>query len=76
MSQIALVSHQQDDYVGIGMVAQFLEPSCDVLIGMVLADVVHEESAHGTAVVGGCDRAIPFLTSCAASALLTSAQGL
>lgn len=61
MPQIALVSDQHDDDVGVGMVAKLLEPPGDVLVGLVLADVVDEEGANGTAVVGGGDGAVALL---------------
>jgi hypothetical protein len=62
--QIALVPNQHNDDVGVGMVAKLLEPPGDVLIGLVLADVVDEEGADGTAVVGGGDGAVALLASC------------
>jgi hypothetical protein len=43
------------------MVAKLLEPPGDVLVGLVLADVVDEEGANGTAVVGGGDGAVALL---------------
>lgn len=61
MSQIALVSHQHDNNVRIGVVPQFLKPSCDILVGLVLADIVYEQGADGSSVVGGCDGTISFL---------------
>ena len=63
MSQIALVSYQHDDDVRVGMVSQFLQPSCDVFVCLVLADIVDKQSPHGTSVVGGCDGAISLLPS-------------
>ena len=52
MPQIALVADQHDDDVGVRMVPQLLEPPGHVLIGLVLADVVDEQSSDGAAVVG------------------------
>lgn len=46
------------------MVAQLLQPPCDVLIGLVLADVVHEQGADSAAVVGRCDGAVALLAGC------------
>lgn len=63
MPQIALVTDKHDNNVGVGMVAQFLEPSCDVLVGLVLADIVDEKGTDGTTVVGGGDGTVSFLTS-------------
>lgn len=61
MSQIALVSHQHDDNVCVGMIAELLEPACDVLVGLVLGDVVDEESADCATVVGAGDGAVTLL---------------
>lgn len=62
MPQIALVSHQHDDDVGVSMVPQLLEPPRDVLVGLVLADVIDEQRSDGAAVIGGRDGAVPLLT--------------
>lgn len=63
MPQIALVTHEHDDNVLVGMVAQFLQPSVHVLKRHALADIVDEEGADSTAVVGRGDGAITFLAS-------------
>lgn len=63
MPQIALVTHKHDDDVLVGMVAQFLQPSVHVLKRHALADIVDEEGADSTAVVGRGDGAITFLAS-------------
>lgn len=63
MPQIALVTHEHDDNVLVGMVAQFLQPSVHVLKRHALADIVDEEGADSTAVVGRGDCAITFLAS-------------
>ena len=62
MSQIALVSDQHDDDVGIGVIPQLLQPPVDILVGLVLANVVDKEGPDGTTVVGGGDGAITLLT--------------
>jgi hypothetical protein len=62
MSQIALVADQHDDNVGVCMVSQLLKPSCHIVIGLVLADIVDEECADCAAVVGRGDGPIAFLT--------------
>lgn len=49
--QIALVADEHDDDLGVGVVAQFLEPSEDVDVGRVLGDVVHEQGTDSAAVV-------------------------
>jgi hypothetical protein len=61
MPQIALVSDEHDDNVGVGMVAQLLQPPRDVLVCLVLADIVHEKRSHGAAVVCRGDGAVPLL---------------
>lgn len=61
MPQIALISHQHDDDVGIRVVSQLLQPSSDVFVGLVLADIVHEESADSTSVVCRCDSTVSLL---------------
>lgn len=63
MSQIALVSDQHDDDVGIRVVPQLLQPPVDILVGLMFADVVHEQSPDRTTVVRRRDSPVPFLTS-------------
>lgn len=50
------------------MVAQLLQPPCDVDVGLVLRDVVDKERADRTTVVRSGDGTIPFLTSCGGGA--------
>jgi hypothetical protein len=64
MPQIALVSDQHNDNVGIGMVPELLEPPGHVLVGLVLADVVDEQGADGSTVVSRGDGAVALLASC------------
>ena len=59
--QIALVSHQHDNDVCVGMVAELFQPAGDVLVGLVLGDVVDKESANGTTVVCAGDCAVALL---------------
>lgn len=61
VSQIGLVAHEHDDDVGLGVVAELLEPALDVLERGVLGDVVNEEGADGAAVVGRGDGAVALL---------------
>jgi hypothetical protein len=63
VSQIALVSDQHDDNVGIGVISQLLEPSCDVFVGLMLADIVDEKSTNGTSIVSGSNGAVSLLSS-------------
>jgi hypothetical protein len=61
MPQIALVTDQHNDNVRVGVVAQLLQPSCDVLVCLVLADVINEQRSHRAAVVCGGDCAVSLL---------------
>lgn len=61
MSQIALVTDQHDNDVTVGMVPQLLEPSSDILVRLVLADIVDQQCSNCTAVVGRSNGAIAFL---------------
>lgn len=45
------------------MVSQLLQPSCDVLVCLVLADIVHEQCSYRSSIVGRCNSTISFLTS-------------
>jgi hypothetical protein len=63
VSQIALVSDQHDDNVGIRMIPQLLQPSCNVLVCLVFADIVDKQSSHCAPVVCGCDCAVSLLPS-------------
>ena len=40
--QIALVADEHDDDVRVRMVAQLLQPACDVDVGRVFGDIIHE----------------------------------
>lgn len=61
MPQIALVANKHDDDVGIGVVSEFLQPSRDILVGLVLADVIDKKGTNGTTVVGRGDGTIALL---------------
>ena len=62
MPQIALISNQHYDNVRISMVPQLFQPTLYILICLMLADIVDEECANGTAVVGRCNGSIPLLS--------------
>lgn len=62
--QIALVSDQHDDNVCIGVISQLLEPSRNVLVCLVLADIVDKKGADGTSVVCGSDGTVTLLAGC------------
>lgn len=59
--QIALISHEHDDDVCVGMVLEFFQPALNVVKRVLLGDVVDEKGAHSTAVVGGCDGSVALL---------------
>jgi hypothetical protein len=61
MPQIALVTHQHDDDVSISVVSEFLQPSRDVLVCLVFADVVDEEGTNSASIVGRRNGTVPFL---------------
>ena len=51
VAQVALVAHQHDDDVAVGVVPQLLQPALHVLVSQVLGDVIHQQRAHCTTVV-------------------------
>lgn len=51
MPQIALVTNQHDNDVGICVVPELFQPSRNVVVCLVLADVVNEKRAHSASVV-------------------------
>ncbi len=51
MLQIALVPHEHDDDVRVGVVAELLEPARHIDVSRVLRDVVYEQCADCAAVV-------------------------
>lgn len=59
--KIALVTDKHDQYILISVIAEFAQPSLDVLVGQMLGYVVDEQRAHRTAVVRRRDRAVPLL---------------
>ena len=61
MPQIALVTDQHDNDVRVGMVAQLLQPPCDVLVCLVLADIIDKQRSDSASVVCGGDGAVSLL---------------
>ena len=61
MLQIALVSHQHYHNVRIGVISQLFQPPLDILVSLMLANVIDQESADGTPVVGRCDGTVSLL---------------
>lgn len=62
MSQITLVPDEHDDDVGVGVVTEFLQPAVDIVVGLVLADIVHKKGTDGATIVGRCNGTVAFLT--------------
>lgn len=56
VAQVALVAHQHDDDVAVGVVPQLLQPALHVFVGQVLGDVVDEEGPHRPTVVPAAQR--------------------
>jgi len=63
MSQITLVTDQHDDDIGVGMIAQLLQPPGHVLVCLVLADVVNKQRPNSAAIVGRSDGTVSLLAS-------------
>jgi hypothetical protein len=61
MPQIALVAHQHNHNIRVGMIPQLLQPPRHILVRLVFADIVHEQRTHSTTVVSGGDGAVAFL---------------
>lgn len=61
MLEIALVTHQHNDDIRVGVVLELFEPALDVFESTLLRDVIDEQGANGTAIVGRCDGAIALL---------------
>lgn len=61
VSQIGLVSNQHNDNVTVGVVSQLFEPSGDILVCLVLADVVNEQGTNSAAVVSRGDGTVTLL---------------
>jgi hypothetical protein len=51
MFQVALVSYQHNDDVGVGVVSQLLQPSSYVGIRRVFGDIVHEQRSDRPTIV-------------------------
>lgn len=64
MTQIAFISYQHNDNVGIRMITEFFQPSRDIVISLMLADIVDKKSSHSTSIIGGCNGSIAFLPGC------------
>ena len=63
MSKIGFVSDEHHYDVGFGVVSQLLEPALDIFESTMLGNVVDQQRAHSTAVVGRSNSTVAFLTS-------------
>jgi hypothetical protein len=45
------------------MVPQLLQPSCYILVSLVLANIVHQQGSYCSSVVGRCNGSISLLSS-------------
>ena len=61
MPQIALVSHQHDNDVCVGMITELFQPAGDILVSLVLGDVVDKEGTDSATVVCAGDSAVALL---------------
>lgn len=61
MPQIALVSHQHNHNIRIGMIPQLFQPPLHVLIRLMLADIIHKQRPHSAPIVRGSDGPVAFL---------------
>lgn len=62
MPQVALVAHQHNDNVLIGMVAQLSQPSLHILVRQMLGNVVDEQRTDGATIIGGRNSTVSLLT--------------
>ncbi len=46
-----LVADEHDDDVGVGVIAQLVQPALHAVEGVLLGDIVHEKGSHRAAVV-------------------------
>lgn len=51
VTQVALVAHQHDDNVAVGVVPKLLQPALHILVGQMLGDVVDQQRPHCPTVV-------------------------
>lgn len=63
MTQIALVTDKHDHNVGIGVVAELLEPAANILISSMLGDIVNQQGTDSSTVVSRSDGTVTLLSS-------------
>ncbi len=51
VAQVALIPHQHDDDVVVGVISQLFQPALHVLIGQMFGDVVHQQRADRAAII-------------------------
>lgn len=61
MPQITLISNQHNDNIGIRVIPQFFQPSLHILICLMLADIIHQQSTHCSTIVRRCNGTVTFL---------------
>ncbi len=64
MPQIALISHQHNHNIRIGMIPQLFQPPLHILVRLMLADIIHQQSPHSAPIVCGGDSTVAFLPCC------------
>lgn len=63
VAQVALVSHEHDHDVVVGVVSQLLQPALHVLVGEVFGNVIDEQSPNSTTVIPATRRHSPSATA-------------
>jgi len=63
VSQVALISNKHDDNIRVSMISKLLQPSCHIVICLVLADVVDKKGAYSTAIISRGNGPITLLSS-------------
>ena len=64
MLEVTLIPHKHDDNIGVGMVTKFFQPSCDIIISLVFADIVDEQGANSAAIICRSNGPVPLLACC------------
>lgn len=61
MPQITLISNQHNDNIGIRVIPQFFQPPLHILICLVLADIINQQSTHCSTIVRRCNGTVTLL---------------
>lgn len=51
VAQVALIPHQHDDDVVVGVISQLFQPALHVLVGQMFGDVVHQQRADRATII-------------------------